>query len=291
MSKQLKRSVITIAIALVVGVLLAIAGSQNSWKIGTIPGFAIAVASAYIVQWIAYIPAAITKTDRYFDATGSATYIVVTALLIAVAPHFTPLAVLLSAMVIIWAARLGVFLFIRNIRSGGDSRFDEIKGNKLRFLSVWTMQGLWVSLTAAAAWIAISANSSAQVTWLSYVGVAIWAIGLVFEVVADVQKSRFKADPHNQGKFIQSGLWSLSRHPNYFGEITLWVGVLVAAVPALSGWQWIALLSPVFVTLLLTKVSGIPLLEKKGQSRWGDDPEYKAYVERTSVLIPLPPKQ
>lgn len=291
MSAQVKKSVLTITIAIVIGALLAVAGSHNGWTVLGLPGFTIAVASAFLIQWLVFIPAAIAKTDRYFDATGSASYIVVTGVLIAAAPAITILSALLAAMVIVWAARLGTFLLIRNIQSGGDSRFDQIKTNKLRFLSVWTMQGLWVSLTAAAAWIALSSTANSEMTWISFVGIAIWVAGMAIEVLADVQKSRFKKDPNNRGKFIQTGLWSVSRHPNYFGEIMIWVGVLIAAAPVLIGWQWIALLSPVFVTLLLTKVSGVPLLEQKGQQKWGDDPEYQAYVAKTSVLIPLPPKR
>jgi steroid 5-alpha reductase family enzyme len=104
--------------------------------------------------------------------------------------------------------------------------------------------------------------------------------------VADNQKGRFKADPANQGKFISTGLWAKSRHPNYFGEIVLWIGVLLIAVPVLEGWQWVALLSPVFVALLLVKGSGVPLLEAKADKKWGGQPDYEAYKKNTPVLIP-----
>lgn len=238
------------------------------------------------MQWIAYIPAAIAQTDRYFDLTGSLTYISVTVLLLACSPGLDPRSVILTAVVVIWAARLGSFLFARNRRSGTDDRFDEIKTSKLRFLSVWTVQGLWVSLTAAAAWIAIASAGSAPLGWTTWIGLAVWAFGFTFEVIADNQKRLFKADPDNKGKFIQTGLWSVSRHPNYFGEIVLWIGVLVIAAPVLQGWQWIALLSPVFVVVLLTRVSGIPLLEAKAKRKWGDDPKYQAYRARTPQLLP-----
>ena len=117
-------------------------------------------------------------------------------------------------------------------------------------------------------------------------GLLIWAFGFGFEVIADAQKSRFNANPDNRGKFIQSGLWSRSRHPNYFGEIVLWVGVAVIALPVLQGWQWVALISPVFVTVLLTRVSGVPPLEKKADQKWGGRDDYEAYKKRTPVLIP-----
>lgn len=154
------------------------------------------------------------------------------------------------------------------------------------FFTVWNLQGLWVTTTALAAWTAVTSAERAPLGWLAVLGVAVWMFGFGIEAVADRQTSRFKADPANQGEFIDVGLWSRSRHPNYAGEITLWIGVLIVAAPALSGWQWIGLVSPVFVTVLLTRISGVPLQEKQAQERWGDRTDYRAYRERTLVLIP-----
>ncbi|MBK0421546.1 DUF1295 domain-containing protein [Leucobacter sp. CSA2] len=294
---------IVIVAVIAVGALLALAGSQNGWTLGGangasdasgapgLPGFGIAVLIAFLVQWLAYIPAVIAKTDRFFDLTGSLTYIAVTIMLVVLSPSLDARDMILAAVVVVWAVRLGSFLFARNIRSGGDDRFDEIMKSKLRFFMVWTLQGLWVSLTAAAAWIALSSSHSTPLDWTTGLGLALWVAGFAIEVTADAQKSRFKADPANRGRFISSGLWSLSRHPNYFGEILLWIGVLVIAAPALQGWQWIALLSPAFVVLLLTRVSGIPTLEKKADKKWADDPAYQAYRAKTPVLVPIPRKQ
>jgi steroid 5-alpha reductase family enzyme len=122
------------------------------------------------------------------------------------------------------------------------------------------------------------------------VGFVVWLIGIGIEALADQQKSAFRADPANKGKFIQSGLWAWSRHPNYFGEIVLWVGVAIIAFPVLSGWQLVTLVSPLFVILLLTRVSGIPMLEKRADERWGGQPDYEAYKERTPVLVMRPPR-
>ena len=118
------------------------------------------------------------------------------------------------------------------------------------------------------------------------VGALVWLIGFVIEVVADAQKSRFNADPANKGKFIRTGLWSRSRHPNYFGEIVLWIGIAIIAIPVLQGWQWVAMISPVFVTILLTRISGIPLLQKKAEAKWGGQADYEEYKKNTPVLIP-----
>ena len=111
---------------------------------------------------------------------------------------------------------------------------------------------------------------------------------MVIEIIADRQKSKFKDDPNNEGKFINVGLWAWSRHPNYFGEIVLWTGMAIVAVPVLQGWQWATLISPVFVAFLLIRVSGIPLLEKKADERWGGQEDYEEYKRRTPVLVPRP---
>ena len=138
----------------------------------------------------------------------------------------------------------------------------------------------------AAALVAITTTARKGLDVFAIVGFLVWVVGFTIEVVADSQKSRFSANPDNKGKFIQTGLWSRSRHPNYFGEIVLWIGVAVIAAPVLQGWQWIALISPVFVTFLLTRVSGVPLLEKKADKKWGGQGDYESYKKKTPVLIP-----
>ncbi|MDT3329926.1 MULTISPECIES: DUF1295 domain-containing protein [Microbacterium] len=288
MSSQNRSAVITVVVGLVIGALVALAGSQGGATVGGIPVFALAVAAAFAVQVLVYIPSAIARTERFFDATGSATFILVTLGVTLLSPSPDARSLALAAMVIIWAARLGSFLFIRIHRSGSDDRFDDIKVHPLSFLRVWIMQGLWVSITAAAAWIAMATEPADRVSFdvFAGIGIVIWIVGMLIEVVADLQKNAFKADPANKGRFIRTGLWSRSRHPNYFGEILAWVGVAIVAAPVFEGWQWIGLLSPVFVILLLTRVSGIPLLEKKADKRWGGDADYEAYKTATPVLVP-----
>jgi steroid 5-alpha reductase family enzyme len=283
-----RSSLIAIVVALVVGALVAIAGSQGGATIGGVPLFALAVAAAFAIQVIAFIPAMLLQTERFFDLTGSLTFFLISAALVLSTPMPDARSWILAAMVMLWAARLGSFLAVRVHKAGSDGRFDQIKGSPLRFLQVWVIQGAWVSLTAAAAWIAISADASsrAPIGWLTVVGIVVWALGMVIEIVADAQKSAFRADPRNRDEFIRTGLWSRSRHPNYFGEIVIWVGVFLTAAPVLVGWQWVALLSPLFVILLLTRVSGIPLLAARAEKKWGDRADYVAYREQTPVLIP-----
>lgn len=281
-----RRALLGIPLTVGLGGLLALAGSHHGATAGPVPLFALAVLAAFAVQWIAFVPAFRRQTEVFFDLTGSITYVLVTVGLLALAPERDARAVLLAALVVVWALRLGPFLFRRIRRSGKDDRFDEIRPSFPRFLLVWTVQGLWVTFTAMAAWIGITSTQRAPLGVVAVVGVALWVTGFVLEVVADLQKSRFRADPANAGRFITTGLWSRSRHPNYAGEILLWLGVTLVAVPVLTGWQWVALASPVFVTLLLTRVSGVPLLEKKAAARWGGQPEYEEYVRTTPVLVP-----
>ena len=284
MSPTAKRIAANILVILL-GALFAWAASDGGQRLGPLPLIAWGVIAAFVIQWAVFLPSWLNQTERFFDLTGSLTYITVT-LGLALLADADPRAWLLTAMVLAWALRLGTFLFRRVSKDGGDSRFAERKKDPLVFGTVWTVQGLWVTTTALAAWTAITSAERAPLGWLAILGVAVWLLGFGIEVVADAQKSRFKADPANRGEFIDEGLWSRSRHPNYFGEITLWIGVLLVAAPVLSGWQWIALISPVFVVILLTRISGVPLQEKQGEERWGDRADYRAYRERTPVLIP-----
>ena len=281
-----RNALITFPILILIGFLIALAGSQGGATLGGVPIFAIVVGLAFFIQWLAFIPAYLFQTEKFFDLTGSITYISITTIALVFSANMDARSIILWTSVIIWALRLGIFLFRRIKKAGKDDRFDEIKPSFIRFLNVWTIQALWVTFTAAAALVAITTTTRKELGGFAILGLLVWAFGFAVEVIADAQKSRFNADPANKGKFIQTGLWSRSRHPNYFGEIVLWIGIAIIALPVLQGWQWVALISPVFVTLLLTRVSGIPLLEKKADQKWGAQEDYEAYKERTPVLFP-----
>ncbi|MGD8813198.1 MAG: DUF1295 domain-containing protein [Anaerolineales bacterium] len=281
-----RNALFAIVAVILIGFGVAMAGSQGGAITLGIPVFALSVGLAYLFQWLAFIPAFILQTEKFFDLTGSITYISVAILAVLLSPVVDGRSILLLALVVIWALRLGTFLVRRIQRAGKDARFDELKPSFFRFLSTWTLQGLWVTFTIAAALAAITTTTRKPLGIVALVGVVIWGFGFVFESVADAQKSRFRADPANRGKFIQTGLWSRSRHPNYFGEIVIWIGVAIIAIPVLRGWQWLMLISPVFVALLLTRISGVPLLEKRADEKWGGQEDYEAYKDRTPVLIP-----
>lgn len=284
-----RTSLVIFPILILIGWLVALAGSQGSVALGGVPVFAIAVGLAFLIQWLVFIPAYIFQTEKFFDLTGSITYITVTGVALCYSRYSVPLdarSILLAVLVVVWAIRLGTFLFSRIQKAGKDDRFDELKPSFIRFLNVWTIQGLWVTFTLAAALVAITTITRKELDIFAVVGFLIWLLGFIIEVVADAQKSRFNADPANKGKFIQTGLWSRSRHPNYFGEIVLWIGIAIIALPVLQGWAWIALISPLFVAILLTRISGIPLLQKKADKKWGGQADYEAYKKNTPVLIP-----
>jgi len=286
MKKAERNALIATVVVIVIGALVAWAGSQGSAQVFGMPLYAVLVAGIFLIQWVVFIPAYTLQSERFFDLTGSLTYIAATLLALALSSNANTRSVLLAALVVIWAGRLGTFLFRRVRKAGKDDRFDELKPSFLRFLNVWTIQALWITLTAAAAHIAISSTLQKPLDIFALAGFLVWAAGFAIEIVADAQKSRFNADPANKGKFIATGLWARSRHPNYFGEIVLWVGVAIVALPVLRGWQWVGLVSPFFVTLLLTRVSGIPLLEQKADRKWGGQADYEAYKRKTPVLVP-----
>jgi len=281
-----RNSLIAFPILILIGLLVALAGSQGGASIFGVPLFAWSVGLAFLIQWLAFIPAYLLQTEIFFDLTGSITYISVITIAVFSSKGVDGRSILLFSLVVIWAIRLGTFLFGRINKAGKDERFDEIKPSFIRFLNVWTIQGLWVTFTMAAALVAITTITRKELDLFAIVGLLVWAFGFAIEVIADSQKSRFNANPDNKGKFIQTGLWSRSRHPNYFGEIILWVGVAIIALPVLQGWQWVAMISPIFVTLLLTRVSGVPLLEKKADKKWGGQENYESYKKKTPVLIP-----
>ena len=226
-----KKATIAILITLTLGALVAWAGSHNGAQLGSVPLFAAVVLLAFVVQWVVYIHAQLKQTEKYFDLVGSLTYTSISLVILFSVPDLSTRALILVLMVMTWALRLGPFLYFRIKKDGGDSRFDERKKVPIRFFNVWNIQGLWVTFTASAAWIGMTSADQEPIGWLFFVGITLWVLGLIIEVTADVQKRVWRRKPENKGRFITTGLWSWSQHPNYFGEITLWLGVALVALP------------------------------------------------------------
>ena len=286
-----KTAAISIIISLVIALSLINAGSQGSIIVNELPLFAICAPIGFLLHWTFFIPSYALKTDHYFDLIGSSSYIATVITAAMLSPSLDMRGMIISGMIIIWAIRLGLFLFTRIKQDGKDVRLDVIKTKFIRFLNLWTLGGLWVLVTMGAGLAAITSTISLEIGIIGYIGIGLWIFGFMVEVMADSQKRQFRKDPNNKGHFISTGVWSWSQHPNYFGEITLWFGIALLAYPVLSGWQLATLISPVFVYLLLTKVSGINLLDNIAQERWGSDSEYLDYTRRTSKLILSPPKK
>ena len=269
---------------------LAVAGNQGSVVFSGLPLFIICASVGFMLHWLAFIPAFAYQTEHYFDLIGSASYIGTVILTVALHPGMDTRGLIISVMIAVWAVRLGSFLFARVKKAGKDRRFNEIKTRFFRYMFTWTLGGAWVFITMAAGLAAMTSTTQQAVGIPFFIGTTLWVLGFGLEVVADSQKTSFRRQAANAEKFITTGLWQYSRHPNYFGEIILWLGIAVMAAPVLVGWQLAALISPVFVFFLLTKVSGIPMLEKSGLERWGSDPKYQRYISITSSLVPLPRK-
>ncbi|MEN8721122.1 MAG: DUF1295 domain-containing protein [Oceanococcaceae bacterium] len=269
--------------------LAVLVGSGESTLAG-LPTLTVLAALAFIIQWAALVPAYVYQTEHYYDLTGSLTYLSLIALAVLAGQQAEAgvRSILLAGLCGIWAARLGTFLFRRVKRAGKDGRFDAIKPDFGRFMLAWTLQGLWVFLTLLAALIGMT-QAGPGLDAFALLGALVWLAGFAIEAVADAQKSAFTSNPGNRGRFINVGLWRWSRHPNYFGEIVLWVGIAIIATPVLQGAAWLGWISPLFVAFLLIKVSGIPLLEKRADEKWGGQAEYERYKAQTPVLILRPP--
>ena len=278
------------AVILIVGLVL-LAVDENSTSFRGLPAVAWCAIIVFGIQRLSWVPASVGQTERFYDLTGGMTYLVVVAFSLWIGSEPEGIGsreLLISALVAIWSIRLSGFLFLRIHHKGKDGRFDDLKTSPVRFLVPWTLQGLWIFLTAN---VVIVINSqtgpSPPLGIWDVIGLLIWILGFGIEVLADMQKTRFNSNPENEGRWIDQGLWSLCRHPNYLGETLLWTGIAVFGVSCLEGFEWVSWISPVFVYLLLTKVSGIPILDRRALSKWGDDPEYQEYRERVPAMSPL----
>lgn len=284
------KSALGIVVSLIIAVLILTAGSQGSVSFGGYPLFALCGSIGFALHWAVFVPSYAFKTEHYFDLTGSLSYITTVAAAIVLNPSLDLRDLIICAMITVWALRLGSFLFWRIKKDGQDKRFIVMKTKFTWFLMTWTIGGLWVLVTMAAGLAALTSNTTAELGLVSYLGIALWLFGFVVEVTADNQKTEFRKNPDNRNRFITTGVWSWSQHANYFGEITLWFGLALVALPVLSGWQLATLISPVFVYFLLTKVSGIPLLDRLAKQKWGTNSDYLSYTQATSKLLLWPPK-
>ncbi len=280
--KNLFLSLIIIVFAFVLTTVV----DQNSVSYGSLSLFLLCTIIIFILQWIVFIPSYLFSTEHFFDLTGAVTFIAVSILAFLINDFNNLRQWVVLILILIWALRLGSFLFLRIKKAGEDSRFTTIKKDFSVFFLTWNLQGLWVLFTLFGALTILTSNKNSNFGIFDIVGVLIWVIGFVIEVVSDRQKSEFKNNKSNAGLFIRSGLWKYSRHPNYFGEILIWIGISVIGIPIYSGLGWVGLISPFFVFIMLYYISGVRLLEKQANERWGNNNEYLLYKLKTPVLFP-----
>ncbi len=277
---------------IVFGLFLAFGSSFHSLIYNDIPVIYLTLAISFIIHWLIFIPAYIFRTEKFFDITGTITFLSVLIFLIYMKSFKLNMPIreidyVLSVLISIWTIRLGVFLLYRILKDGEDKRFRVYKRSFYSFLVPWSLSALWVFITSLTANTAILSNSINSNHYFTLIGFSIWVIGFIIEVIADTQKLVFKSNSNNKNTFITSGLWSISRHPNYLGEIMLWFGIAIISLPYLIGIQYISLISPIFVYLLLTRISGINLLEEKSDKQWGGIDEYENYKNDTPILFPF----
>ena len=276
----------------ITNILISVLSFAISYGIAHLTGIVIvknAVLLAYVIHWIAYIPAYVFQTEKFYDLTGSITYLSVVWFVFlstyqSISLNFGNL--ILVLLISIWTIRLGLFLFMRIHKAGEDKRFRTIKTSASQFFMTFTLSGLWVTLCSMCALVAISSPEGLVMNALTYVGIILFIIGFGIEIVADNQKTAFRSIESNKDSFITSGLWSKSRHPNYFGEVLLWFAIAVISFSSLEGLQLITLISPVFTYILLVYVSGVRMLEDMNDKKWADDEQYKSYKKNTPMLFP-----
>jgi len=285
MNRQIK-NIIAITAFLICIVLINIAGQNIEIEIRGVNAFTFILIIAVLLQVFFFLPSFLLKTEKYYDLVGSLTYITTISLAYFSVENKTMIDSVIYFYVMVWALRLGIYLFRRVRNDGKDVRFEKAKKHFFWFLQYWMGQALWVSLTACAAIIAILSPEEDTLPVLAIVGMVLWISGFTIESISDYQKRVFRKENNPSESFIHTGFWARSRHPNYFGEITLWTGIAVIALNTLNGIEYVTLISPVFVYILLTRMSGVNLLERIADERYGHLEEYQRYKRNTPVLVP-----
>lgn len=239
------------------------------------------------LQVIFFIYAAIKKTDKVTDLSYGLTFVITVLVIFLLNIEYSSLfKILLLLLVVIWGLRLAVYLFKRILKTGKDKRFNGIREDFKRFASFWLLQAISIFIILLPTNILLLKDSYTSFNWVPIVGFLLSLLGILIESIADNQKFVFKSKEENRNKWIASGLWKYSRHPNYLGEIMVWFGIYIYCLPFLVGLEFLTIISPIFITILLVGVSGIPTLEKEYDIRYTDNKEYLKYKRETGILFP-----
>ncbi len=252
----------------------------------TLPMLLYSLLSIIVIQVVFFIFAALFKTDKVTDLSYGLTFPATVLLLLLLGGNYGISNIILFCMILLWGLRLGVFLFIRVLVTKRDRRFDGVRENFKRFLTFWTLQAATIFVVLLPATFMLEKNTLFNP--LQGIGIFIFLAGFVVETIADFQKFTFKNNPTNHDKFINTGLWKYARHPNYFGEMLVWCGVFLYTLPTLSGYEFISIVSPLYIWFLLRYVSGVPPLEKRYSKIYKDNRSYQDYKKSTRLLVPLP---
>lgn len=243
------------------------------------------------LQTIFFVISLLLRTEKLFDVAGPSNFVVLAIATLTLGPGPTARKSLVTIYVVIWGARLGLFLLMRILHWGHDRRLKPMRGSIGRMALFWGMQAFWVWATSFPVTVANTSPAGSALSWRDGVaGLAVIA-AIILEAVADSTKLSHRQSDGESGKpWVNYGPWKWSRHPNYFAEIVTWWGILAASWPDIGvRMRWLAFLSPVIVTSLLLFVSGVPILEKSADRKYGDRNDYLDYQRNTSVLVPVPP--
>ena len=285
MAKQ-TQNIINVSLTLLAIYLYSFTANNIDTEILGFNSFKFLISMAVLIQFVIFLPSILFQTEKFYDLTGSLTYISVTSIAYFSLDNPSTIDTILYLYVIVWAGRLGIFLFRRINKDGKDERFDKAKKKFFWFLQYWMGQAAWVVFSAGASILAILSPVEAELEVLAFIGIFLWWSGFLIEVISDYQKRKFRETSDPKTEFISTGLWARSRHPNYFGEITLWVGMAVISLSSLSGIEYVtAVVSPLFVYLLLRKAEGVPMLERIADERYGELSDYQEYKANTPVLM------
>lgn len=240
-----------------------------------------------VLQIIFFIYAAVKKTDKVTDLSYGLTFVITSLALYLLNIEYSSLfKILLLVIVVIWGLRLAIYLFVRIIKTGKDKRFDGVRENFKKFGSFWLLQAISIFVILLPTTNILISKDEMSLNWISYIGLGISVLGIVIESIADSQKFIFKSKKENKGKWVSTGLWKYSRHPNYLGEIMMWVGIFLYCLVYINGIGFITILSPIYITVLLVAVSGIPTLEKEYDKRYRGSKQYQDYKKNTGILFP-----
>lgn len=238
-----------------------------------------------IIHILGYLVAYFKQTDHFTDIIYALSFMLIAGYGVYLQPNPGIFHWVLFLMVTIWALRLAIYLGYRIRVWGLDKRFDRFRGSWSGLLKFWILQFLSIVIVGLPVIFSITKIESDFGFWQG-LGLVTFLFGFLMESIADYQKFMFKLNPENQHSFIQSGLWGYSRHPNYLGEWFVWLGVFLFCMTLLQGYEWLAVLSPAWIYVLLRYISGGNLLEKSATSKYSDHPDYQSYLQRTGVFFP-----